>query len=324
MKVCPSRGQDTGPFPASPCLCASSYHLHFCPLVGPYLVACCDDKIFWRVNKADKFAVEATRKVDDASLFYVFPSDSGAHPYEFIIGYYGDEPNQPATSLSTVSPLGKTQIEPVACYLNAPVNIVGENSGPLRLQYEVQEKCSRLTLLSRLVKGHSPVDTKAWVSGRDLFFINCARRTWKKDGYICVKQITVPGQQPRLITACVSSVKHNNERDLWMLFRLLPASYRDTTSLHGEADGEEEEKEYKIAFGSDTPEQKPRSQPAAPKPGRSHPHHPRTENSISGRRNFDTSGGTIPPPGGGVDLPELSHTPTSDPTQVRSATTTPL
>jgi len=250
--------------------------------------------------------VEATQKVENASLFYVIPKDDGVHPYDFIIGYYGDK--QLTRMPSTLS-LHDKQVESVPRYLNAPVNIVGVNPGPLHLQYEVQEKRSRLTLLSRLVKGYSPVDTKAWVSGRDLFFINCARRTWKKDGYICVKQITVPGQQQRLITACVSSVKNNNERDLWMLFRLLPASYRDTTSLHGEADGEEEEKEYKIAFGSATPEQKPQSQPAAPKPGRSHPHHPRTENSISGRRNFNTSGGTIPPPGGGVDLPELSHPP---------------
>ena len=280
---------------------ASGYHLNFFPLVGPYLVACDDDKIFWSVNKDNNYAVEATRKVENASLFYVIPNDDGAHPYEFIIGYYGDVPSQPGKALSAVSPPGKTEVEPIARYLNAPVNIVGENPGPLHLQYEVQEKRSRLTLLSRLVKGYSPVDTKAWVSGRDLFFINCARRTWKKDGYICVKQITGWGQQPRLTTACVSSVKSNNERDLWMLFRLLPASYRDNVPTSGEVDGREEEireedEEFEIAFGSETPEEKPRSRLAIPKPGRSHPHHPRTEDRISGRRDLDTSGGTIPPP----------------------------
>ena len=266
------------------------------------------------MNKDDNFAIEATRKVENASLFYVIPSDDGDHPYEFIIGYYGDEPTQPLTPISAASSLGKTRVEPVARYLSAPVNIAGENSGPLHLQYEVQEKRSRLTLLSRLVKGYSPVDTRAWVSGRDLFFINCARRAWRKDGYVCVKLITGRGQQPRLITACVSSVKSNNEHNLWMLFRLLPASYRDNEPQQddSEVDGEEEEireenEDFEIAFGSETPKQKPRSRLAVPKPGSSH---------------LDTSGGTIPVPGRGVELPELP--PTSDPTRVRIATTTPL
>ena len=280
------------------------------------------------MNRDDNFAIEATRKVENASLFYVIPNDDGDHPYEFIIGYYGDRPSQPVTPFS-VSPLGKTQLEPVARYLSAPVNIVGQNPGPLHLQYEVQEKRSRLTLLSRLVKGYSPVDTRAWVSGRDLFFINCARRTWKKDGYVCVKLITGRGQQPRLITACVSSVKSNNDRNLWMLFRLLPASYRDNAPQHGDLHGmeeeiTEEEEDFEIAFGSDTPEEKPRSRLAVPKPGRSRPHPPRTEDSIGGRTHLDTSGGTIPPTGRGIDLPELSHSPTADPTRVRFDTTTPV
>jgi len=146
--------------------------------VGPYLIACCDDKIFWSVNEDDNFAVEATQKVENASLFYVIPKDDGVHPYDFIIGYYGDK--QLTRMPSTLS-LHDKQVESVPRYLNAPVNLAGENPGPLHLQFAVQEKHIRLTLHSRLVKKYSPVDTRAWVSGRDLCFINCSHRKWKRE-----------------------------------------------------------------------------------------------------------------------------------------------
>lgn len=265
------------------------------------------------MNKDDNYAVEATRRIENASEFYVIPSDDGEHPYEFLIGYRGDETKQSEKSLTTVSGLAKVQVGPIARYLNTPVNFYGENAGPLHLYYEVQERQSRLTLQSRLVKEYSPVDTRTWTSGGDLFFINCSRRKFKRDGYVCVKSI----RQQRLVTACVSSVKCNNEPNIWMLFRLLPASYRDENRSRHEAEDEvddSEEEEYKIAFGSETPEVH-RSHLAPPKPGTT---------GASGRRHVDTSGGTIPQPGREVDLPELSASPTIDPTRVKPITTTAL
>lgn len=266
------------------------------------------------MNKDDNYAVEATRHIENASEFYVIPSDDGKHPYEFLIGYHGDETKQNEKSSLTVSALATMQVGPIARYLNTPVNLFGENAGPLHLYYEVQERKSRLTLQSRLVKEYSPVDTRTWTSGGDLFFINCSRRRFKRDGYICVKST----RQQRLVTACVSSVKSNNERNTWMLFRLLPASYRDNKGSRHEADDEvddSEEEEYKIAFGSETPEEVRRSHLAPPKLRKS---------GASGRRHVDTSGGTIPQPGREVDLPELSASPTSDPTRVKPITTTTL
>ena len=266
------------------------------------------------MNKDDNYAVEATRRIENASEFYVIPSDDGEHPYEFLIGYRGDETKQPERSSITASALANTQMGPIPRYLNSPVNFHGNNTGPLHLHYEVQERKSRLTLQSRLVKEYSPVDTRTWTSGGDLFFINCSRRKFKRDGYICVKST----RQQRLITACVSSVTSNDERNTWMLFRLLPASYRDDKRSRHEAEDEvddSEEEEYKIAFGPETPEEVHRSHLAPPKPGKS---------GASGRRHVDTSGGTIPQPGREVDLPELSASPTSDPTRVKPITTTAL
>ena len=101
-----------------------------------------------------------------------------------------------------------------------------------------------------------------------------------------------------------------------MLFRLLPASYRDDKrhEARDEVDDSEDE-EYKIAFGSDTPEEVHQSHLAPPKPGKS---------GASGRSHIDTSGGSIPQPGREVEIPELRASPTTDPTRVKSATTTAL
>lgn len=277
------------------------------------------------MNEDDNFAVEATQKVENASLFYVIPKDDGVHPYDFIIGYYGD---RQLTRMPSTLSLQDKQVESVPRYLNVPVNLAGENPGPLHLQFAVQEKHSRLTLHSRLVKKYSPVDTRTWVSGRDLCFINCSHRKWKRDGYICVKLTIDQGQQPRLITACVSSVKKSNERNLCMLFRLLPASYRDVP-LKSKVKGEEQENTEEEEDFENGPE-KLLSRLVLLKPKRSSSHLQEDSSSylqedrISGQRHLDTTGAAIPSPVAGLDLPELSVSPASGPTRVTFATTPSL
>ena len=269
------------------------------------------------MDKDNNYAVVATRRIENASEFSirrVIPSDDGEHPYEFLIGYRGDETKQNERRSSITVSAANIQMGSIARYLNTPVNFLGSNPGPLHLQYEVAERKSRLTLQSRLVKEYSPVDTRTWTSGGDLFFINCSRRKLKRDGYICVKRT----RQQRLITACVPSVKSNFEPNTWMLFRLLPASYRDDKLSRHEANDEvddSEEEEYKIAFGSDTPEEVRQTHLAPPKPGKG---------GASGRSHIDTSGGSIPQPGREVEIPDLSASPTTDPTRVKPATTTAL
>ena len=64
-------------------------------------------------------------------------------------------------------------------------------------------------------KSH-PVDTGIWLSGRDAYFINCARRKWKKDGYLAVSELRTEYR-----VGCAAS-KADHENGKWMLFRLLP------------------------------------------------------------------------------------------------------
>ena len=65
------------------------------------------------------------------------------------------------------------------------------------------------------------VDLTTWTLSRDVFFINCSRRKFRRDGYLCVKEGLESGS---LSVSCVPSLKEHNDLDTFMLFRLLPSS----------------------------------------------------------------------------------------------------
>ena len=202
-------------------------HMH-AHTAGPYLIACNDDKIFWTVNPDNNYAVEATRDIKQASAFFVLSNEDGGHPYEFVIGFYGDSRKVLKRKASTLASATRQVMDPIPRYLHTPVNVLGTNFGPLHLKHHVLESQSRLTLHSRLFKPYNPVHITPWVDGREAFFINCARRRAKRDGYICVKLVAGQrGGRPELRTGCVPTKRKHNERNTWMLFRLLPISLRD-------------------------------------------------------------------------------------------------
>lgn len=282
------------------------------------------------MNPEDGYTIEATRNISNASIFYVIPSDSGKYPYEFIIGYYGDNRKALRRTSSTLTPVSRREVDPLPRYLSAPVNTFGTNPGPLHLKFTVDHHDSRLTLQSRLIKGYKPVDTNTWVSGREAFYINCARRTLQKDGYICVKLIPGRRNAPDLFTACVPSRRHHNDRNVWMLFRLLPASHREksanmSTGSRDELDVTAELKEYERAISPDRIQLSP---PRLSRKRDEHSHSTELEDTRDtsklldpSGKHLDTSGGKIPPVGAAMELPELR---TSDPTDAKSTTVTTL
>ena len=162
--------------------------------------------------------VIGTNDIQKASPLFIKPIDDGDHPYEFLIAYGGETPKR---RCSTTLAMESHRLEPVARYLEAPVNAFGKNPGPLSLKQNTVQKVSRFVLHSRLVGSGSPVMTSEWITGRDIFYINCSRRKWAKDGYLCVKK--GEGSQYKYVTACVPSTKSHDNRSCYMLFRLLPA-----------------------------------------------------------------------------------------------------
>ena len=178
-----------------------------------------------------------------------------SHPYDFVIAYQGEEiDEEQKRSKQTLTVTGQRPLEPVSRYLLTPVGMFGRNPGPLRLHYHAQESHSRLILHGRLTKGGGTVDLTEWVNGKDIFFMQCAHRFAKRDGFVCVKAY---GHQPnvRYSTACVARKSDHNDRDTWMLFRLMPLYLRTSSSTshtaRASADGDEdaELEEYDRVLG---------------------------------------------------------------------------
>ena len=91
----------------------------------------------------------------------------------------------------------------------------------------------RLLLFGRVADKKGPSSIQTWVQGQDMFFINCARRWMKRDGYIAVKQ----NDEEEWITCCVARRSSHDDTNTFLLFRLLPASYRDNPELFAAQQG---------------------------------------------------------------------------------------
>lgn len=204
---------------------------------GPYLIGCGNTPTkFWQVNRDEEhhlINVGATTNRAAASFFYIFSNDDGVHPYEFRIGWSSDgEKHLLKRTRSTLRPDTPGHLEPLFRFLDARVSTFGNNPGPLHLKSELHSSHSRLTLHNRVIGDNkAPIDTRVWGYGNKEFFINCARRRYKRDGFIAVKRISVrtaPGRiEERYVTMCLPHEKFHNEQNVWMLFRLYPAQLRN-------------------------------------------------------------------------------------------------
>ena len=213
------------------------------------MIACgAKSNIFWKVNSDEEiYSIGATIDLNQASLFYILPDDDGKHIHEFRIGWKISNCREKLIkrTRSILHPDTVNDLEPLCRYLDAKVNVTGRNPGPLQLKSGVDNSHCRLTLHSRLIgrsRSKAPIDIKVWASGKEEFFICCARRRLKVDGYIAIKR-TLAGREreaeERYTTACVPKQACHNERDTWMLFRLLPAEF--ILSRHQDIKEEKEE-----------------------------------------------------------------------------------
>ena len=222
-------------------------------IAGPYLIACGDKpNIFWQVNKDEQrhiYSVGATTDQAAASLFYVIPNDDGTHPYEFRIGWAGDNVERHLKrnpSVHVLRPDTPGYLEPLFRYLDAHVGLYGNNPGPLYLKSELHNQHSRLSLHNRVIGNNkAATDTKVWSCGKEEFFINCARRRFKKDGFIAVKRIR-NRQMERFVTMCLPSEKYHDEQNIWMLFRLFPVQSYVSANSETEAKSPQEAHEEEL------------------------------------------------------------------------------
>ena len=198
-------------------------------------MACNDDGVYLTVNRRQNYAVEGTLDINKASPFHIVPSD-GSHPNELMMVYYGGKAairdqklRRGSTSLNTHLEMA---ISPMPRYLNAKASIFGKNYGPMTMEMKVDETSARLVLQSRIIskKHHMVVDTSSWVTGREVYFIRCARRRFKKEGFLCMKY--KPGREglPYRLKIIPSTDKQDESH--FMLFRLLPLSLKQQPELY--------------------------------------------------------------------------------------------
>lgn len=72
--------------------------------------------------------------------------DDDNHPYEFKIAYFGRTGKMLWRPSSVSGVTLNHPVLPVPKFLSAPVNILGQNHGPLRVQHQVAAKDSRFKL----------------------------------------------------------------------------------------------------------------------------------------------------------------------------------
>ena len=198
---------------------------------GPFIISCNNDAVYLTVNKDENDSLEGTININKASTFHIVPSD-GSHPNEFMIIYCSEKTSarrdQFRRGSSSLNVNLQQAVRPIPKYLNADASVRGKNPGPIQVEMKVKESCARLVLQSRVhTKKHQMVmDTTSWVNGRDVYFIRCARRRFKKEGYLCMK--FKPGQDrvPPYRMKIVPSTDAHNDENKFMLFRLLPISLK--------------------------------------------------------------------------------------------------
>ena len=184
--------------------------MHFIT-AGPFIISCNNERIYLKVTP--NLEVVATTKIEDSSDFFISYNEDGRSAYEFSITYMAP------------SSLADRYVKPIPSYLYAPVNIRGKNRGPLTVRLDAAATHTKLTLRSRRINQFNPVDTKDWLSSRDIFYINCKNKVFT-NSFICVKRR--PRFSEEYITSCVNSIsKHNVATQHFMLFRLLRAAKRN-------------------------------------------------------------------------------------------------
>ena len=186
--------------------------------------------MYLTVNKDHDYAIEGTININNAAPFHIVPFD-GSHSGEFMLVYYGEKSagksHQLRRGISTFDDHLQQAVQPVPRYLNAGTNIRGKNSGPLHMLDSVKECCARLVLQSRIKSRHSKTveDVDPWLSGREVYFIRCTRRLFKK-GYLCVNFKAFRQNGPLHKTRIVPSTDSHDNENKFMLFRLLPYSLK--------------------------------------------------------------------------------------------------
>ena len=137
----------------------------------------------------------------------------------------------------------------IPMYLTAPVNWRGQTPNTYqrpRMVMSGKADMARMALHSRRHKNFQPVNLTEWINEKEVYFINCRepalRGVVKRGSYLCVKKEKTRKESESdakkakpsdsgYVVGCESDIKKNDDRGVFMLFRLLKAKH-DSEFLH--------------------------------------------------------------------------------------------
>ena len=205
-------------------------HAYFTHAVGPFFITCNRERIFLMVDKKSG-VVKASRNIKEASKFFIVRSDEGDNHFSIVY-----------EAPSILSDAKKSQFEKVVgkhkphvpMYLCVPVNWHGRTHSTklVRMQMNGKASQSRMALHSRRSKHFQPAKLTEWINEKEIFYVNCKERmrgNVKKSSYLCVKK--VGKKDSEYAVQCEPSIKRHDDKDTFMLFRLLKPKYKDSTGI---------------------------------------------------------------------------------------------
>ena len=259
---------------------------------GPFRISCEVNKtpIYW-VASEEHTHVMGTECQDDASLFFIVPTEDLFHPSEFFITYYENR------EFDVTDPFMKLQIKKSKQphYLASDSNVFGSSDGPLHLRSTVLVQQARFTLHSRVQPStfmmcrSTPVTVSNWIEG-EKFYINCSQRSFKIDGYIAIKKETDSSYKTVTVPTMKDPRKNTDFGMLFCLSKYKPPSQTSTA----ESDSEEEQTTPTTEAGGPPPPTTEAGGPPPPTTEAGGPPPPTTE--AGGPPPPTTEAGGPPPP----------------------------
>ena len=194
------------------------------------MICCGIRKTLYLTVDDERHVLLATSDISNASEFRIIPNDDKMGMNEFYIVYIKkrDEPEVKDSKGRRYSVLADIRDDDdeghdsAALYVDAPLSLVwGENPGPLFIRDAVSQKTCRFALNERLLsdKGTEPIPLESWTSGKEMYYITCSRRAFRRNGYLAVKRLPSGHQY---ITCCISDTLSHDNDSIFMLFRLIP------------------------------------------------------------------------------------------------------
>ena len=172
--------------------------------------------MYWKVESSDNdHNLTITKDIRQASVLSIVPSDETHENFDFSIGWQNetlqDVIDRDEEDFKREPPTMMRYLE-VRTYF-----FFGHYSGPLKMKSESSVKDTRLCLYNQRMDG-VPSALSHWMNKKSVVFISSANRK----SFIAVSRVPATNEsKEEYMTKCMGSLKSHDEKDVWMLFRLL-------------------------------------------------------------------------------------------------------